>query len=133
WAGGPAGLFGPVTPIPPASIIKRISAVGSIGATSKSTDIFTAGNKQVALSTDGGQHFSAQDVIASGELRAPYPPLIVDPTNSASVFIAGTHVYHTTDSGSSWTTLPVVDSDTSRVVIALAQAPASRSILYAAT
>ena len=133
WAGGPAGLFGPVTPIPPASIIKRISAVGSIGATSNSTDIFTSGNRQVALSTDGGQHFSAQDVIASGELRATFPPLIVDPTNSSSVFVAGTHVYHTTNAGNTWTTLPVVDSDTTRVIIALAQAPASRSILYAAT
>jgi uncharacterized protein (TIGR03437 family) len=133
WAGGPAGLFGPVTPIPPTTIVKQISAVGNVGAAANSTDIFSSGNRQVALSTDAGQHFSAQDVIASGELRAPFPPLIVDSTNSASVFVAGTHVYHTTNSGGSWTALPMVDSDTTHVIIALAQAPASRATLYAAT
>src|SRR5207245_1750868 len=76
---------------------------------------------------------SATDVSSSGELVSPSPPLIVDPTGSASVFVAGSRVYHSTNSGSTWTTLPVVDSDTTRVITALAQAPASRSILYAAT
>jgi uncharacterized protein (TIGR03437 family) len=132
WTAGPAGLFGPVSSIVPSNI-QEINAVGSVGATANSTDIFTAGNKQVAGSTDGGQNFSVQDVIASEELRAPFPPLLVDPVNNASVFVAGTHLYHSTNSGKSWTALPVVDSDATHVVIAMTLAPASRTTLYAAT
>jgi uncharacterized protein (TIGR03437 family) len=132
WTAGPGGLFGPVSSIGP-SIIQKINAVGSVAAAANSTDIFTAGNKQVAGSTDGGQNFSIHDVLASDELRAPFPPLLVDPVNNSSVFVAGTHVYHSTNSGQSWTVLPVVDPDATHVVIALTLAPASRTTMYAAT
>jgi uncharacterized protein (TIGR03437 family) len=132
WTAGPGGLFGPVSPIAP-SVIQKINAVGSVGATANSTDIFTAGNRQVAGSTDGGQNFSIHDVLATDELRAPFPPLLVDPVNNASVFVAGMHVYHSTNSGQTWTTLPAVDSDATHVVTALALAPATRTTMYAAT
>ena len=132
WTAGPGGLFGPVSPIVP-SAIQQINAVGSVVATANSTDIFTAGNRQVAGSTDGGQNFSIHDVLASDELRAPFPPLLVDPVNNSSVFVAGMHVYHSTNSGEKWTALPVVDPDATHVVIALAMARATRTTLYAAT
>jgi len=132
WAAGPAGLFGPISTITP-SKVPGIGAAGSVTATANSTAIFSAGNDEVVRSTDGGASFSSSAVIADGELRAPFPPLVVDPVNSASVYVAGTRVYHTTNSGQSWTALPVVDSATNHLVIALAIAPAPRSVLYAAT
>src|SRR5262249_48470411 len=126
WAAGPAGLFGPVAR-------KVTDPVGTVKASANSSDIFAAGNKTVYLSEDGGSQFSSGKVLADGELRAPFPPLVVDPVNPSSAFVAGTRVYHTTDAGQSWTALPVVDSDTTHLIIALAMAPAQRTTLYAAT
>ena len=132
WAAGPGGLFGPISRNTPSNV-PGIGAAGSVAATANAADIYTAGNGEVERSTNGGASFSSSSVIADGELRAPYPPLEVDPLNSASVYVAGTRLYHTTNSGQSWTALPVVDSGANQIVIALAIAPAQRGILYAAT
>jgi len=126
WAAGPAGLFGPVAR-------KVTNPVGAVAALANSSDIFAAGNQAVYLSEDGGSQFSSGKVLADGELRAPFPPLVVDPVNPSSAFVAGTRLYHTTDAGQSWAALPVVDSDTTRVIIAIAMAPVQRTTLYAAT
>ncbi len=132
WAAGPSGLFGPISPINE-SKVAGIDSAGSVVSAAGSSNIFTAGNNQVYRSTDAGANFSSRAVIAVDELRAPFPPVLLDPVNPASAYVAGTRLYRTTNSGQSWTALPVVDSDTTHVVIALAMAPAQRTALYAAT
>ncbi len=128
-AAGPAGLFG-LTPVAGIGPVGRVSAVaGANGA----IDIFTAGANQVYNSTNSGLQFVSHTVIAADELRAPYPPIVIDPVVPTSAFVAGRRVYHTTDSGDAWTALSIVDADPTRVVTALAQAPAARSTLFAAT
>ncbi|HYR90676.1 MAG TPA: hypothetical protein VE422_41815 [Terriglobia bacterium] len=113
--------------------VSGIDAAGKVvAATGSSSNIFAAGNKFIYNSTDSGAHFSSLNVLG-GELRAPFPPLVVDPGIPSSAFVAGSRLYRTTDSGATWTALPVVDPDPNRVVIALAMAPASRAALYAAT
>jgi uncharacterized protein (TIGR03437 family) len=132
WAAGPSGLFGPDS----RSNLANVAGIGSAGvvaATATLTNIYVSGNQHISISTDGGTTFSSSAVLASGELRAPLPPLVADPVNNASAYVAGTHVYHTTNSGQAWTALPVVDSDATHVVVALAMAPAQRTTLYAAT
>lgn len=135
WGAGPAGLFGMFlfnngtqTGVP------GIGAVGNVAAAaSGSSNVFASGNRQIYRSTDGGLDFSSRTVVADGELRAPYPPLVLDPVITSSAYVAGRRLYHTSDSGATWTALTVVDPDPARVVIALAMAPASRLTLYAAT
>ncbi|MBI2822108.1 MAG: hypothetical protein HYX74_07765, partial [Acidobacteria bacterium] len=131
WGAGPAGLFGSSkfeTGVP------GIGAVGNVAAAaSGSSNIFAVGNRQIYRSTDGGSRFSSRTVVADGELRAPFPPLVLDPVSTSSAYVAGRRLYRTSDSGATWTALMVVDPDPTHVVIALALAPASRSTLYAAT
>jgi uncharacterized protein (TIGR03437 family) len=134
WTGGPAGLFS----LSSSSVTGGVPGIGAVGrvavaATSTSTHIFAAGPDQIYESTDGGATFSSQAVIPSTEPRALYPPLAVDPVITSSAFVAGRRVYHTTDSGANWTQLAIVDPDRTRVVTALAMAPAARSTLFAAT
>ena len=57
----------------------------------------------------------------------------MDPVNAAIAYVAGQRVYRTSDSGTTWTAVPIVDPDPTHVITALAVAPASRQILYAAT
>src|SRR5262249_1558654 len=97
------------------------------------SNIFVAGNQQIYTSTDGGATFASQTVIADGELRAPSPPLLLDPTTASTAYVAGTRLYPTTNSGNTWTALAVVDPDPNHVVLAVAAAPSSRLTLYAAT
>ena len=132
WAAGPAGLFGPINAIIPSNV-SGIGPVGSIVATASSAHIVTAGSREVDVSTDDGQSFSTYSVIPANELKAPFPPLVIDPVNNTSIFVAGTRLYHSSNSGQSWTALSVIDSDSTHVVIALTMAPASRTTLYAAT
>jgi uncharacterized protein (TIGR03437 family) len=132
WAGGPSGLFGPINAITE-SKVSGIDSAGIVASGANSSNIFSAGNNQVYRSNDAGANFSSRAVIAEDELRAPFPPVLLDPVNSASAYVAGTRLYRTTNSGQSWTALPVVDSDTTHVVIALGMAPAQRTALYAAT
>src|SRR5581483_9205807 len=61
------------------------------------------------------------------------PPLVMDPINPAIAYVAGQRVYRTANSGTAWAQLPAFDADTTRVVIALAVAPASRQTIYAVT
>ncbi|MBI3939532.1 MAG: hypothetical protein HY315_01740, partial [Acidobacteria bacterium] len=125
-----AGLFGP---FPLAQFHhSEIGAVGNVAA-AESGNIFAAGNRQIHRSTDGGSVFSSRAVLADAELRAPFPPLVLDPVSMSSAYVAGRRLYHTSDSGVTWRALTVVDPDPTHVVIALAMAPASRSTLYAAT
>jgi len=136
WAGGPSGLFRLLPPMPYTGT--RQPDVGGVGriavaeSTNGSTAIYAAGAIQVYSSEDGSQ-FSAQGVIAVDEARAPYPPIVVDPVVISSAYVAGRRVYHTTNTGGAWTALSIVDPDPTRVVIALAMAPAARSTLFAAT
>lgn len=133
WAAGPRGLFGPL-PRLTETRVGGIAAAGNVAAAATgSTNIFTSGNTLFYRSTDGGAQFSAETVLPEAELRAPYPPLLLDPANTLSAYVAGRRLYHTTNSGTSWTMLAIVDPDPTHVVIALAMAPASRSTLYAAT
>lgn len=107
-------------------------AVGNVAtASSASGAVFAAGNAVIHRSTDGVR-FSSGSVLGV-ELRAPFPPLAIDPESASSAYVAGRRLYYTTDSGANWTAKPIVDPDTSRVVIALAIAPASPLTLYAAT
>ena len=126
WAAGPAGLFGPLGG-------KISDSVGTVSALANSSNIFATGNQAIYLSGDGGTQFSSSKVLADGELRAPFPPLVVDPVNPSSAFVAGSRLYRTSNAGDSWTVLPAVDSDPTHVVIALTMAPAQRTTLYAAT
>lgn len=135
WAAGPAGLFA----IFPGSRyaetgVPGIGAVGGVGAAAiGTTNIFAAGNSRVHVSTDGGARFTSRTVLPDGELRAPFPPFLLDSANSAAAYVAGQRVYRTNNSGATWTASSIVDSDPTRVVIALAAAPAFRAVLYAAT
>ena len=112
--------------------VPGIDAAGSVAAARNGSNIFAAGNGSIYSSTDRGAHFSSFNVSGGG-LRAPFPPLLLDPVNSFSAYVAGARLYHTTDGGATWTALTAVDSDPNRVVIALAIAPGARSTLYAAT
>jgi uncharacterized protein (TIGR03437 family) len=133
WAGGPGGLYGPLSRVVETRV-SGIDATGNVAAAATgSTNIFASANGRTYSSTDGGAKFSVDTVLPESELRAPYPPLLLDPVNTLSAYVAGQRLYHTTNSGTSWTTLAVVDPDPTHVVIALAIAPASRSTLYAAT
>jgi len=136
WAGGPTGLFGlfpssttTKTGVTGIGAVGRVSVV-SVGAT---PDIFAAGPNRVYQSTNGGGQFSSETVIAADELRAPYPPVVVDPVISATAYVAGRRIYRTTNSGVDWTAFNIIDEDPTRVVIALALAPTARSTLFAAT
>jgi len=132
WAAGPSGLFGPINPVNETRV-NGINSAGIVAAAANSSNIFTASNSQVLRSTDAGASFSSRTVIAQDELRAPFPPLLLDPVTPTTAYVAGARLYRTTNSGQSWTALPIVDSDTTHVVIALAMAPAQRTALYAAT
>lgn len=107
-------------------------AVGNIAtAAGGGSTILAAGNGLIHRSTDGVR-FTSSSVLGA-EPRAPFPPLVFDPESTTSAYVAGRSIYYTTDSGANWTAKPLVDPDPSRVVIALAIAPASRLTLYAAT
>ncbi|PYS33444.1 MAG: hypothetical protein DMG14_31845, partial [Acidobacteria bacterium] len=134
WAGGPTGLYTLLAL--PESRVPGIGSVGRVAAGaggSQSTTILTAGTTQVYESDDTGAQFSSRTVIPADELRAPYPPVIIDPVVPSSAYVAGRKVYHTSNSGAAWTALGTVDPDPTRVVIALAMAPAARTVLFAAT
>ena len=136
WGAGPAGLFDFSSSSFGKAGVPGVEAVGSVvtsTAASGSIVVFAAGNSEVYSSTDGGLHVLSNTAIATDELRAPFPPFILDPVNPSSAYVAGSNVYHSSNSGTSWTALAAVDTDPNRVVIALAMAPSSRSTLYAAT
>ncbi|MBI2150555.1 MAG: hypothetical protein HYU27_08120 [Acidobacteria bacterium] len=123
----------PLTNIPDVRV-PGIGAVGSVApAISGSTNIFAAGNDQVYRSTDSGARFSSRAVIVDGELRAPFPPFLLDPVMTSTAYVAGRRLYRTVDGGGTWTALPLIDADSTRVIIALTMAPALRSTLFAAT
>lgn len=134
WGAGPAGLVGLFPRSRFETGVPGIGAVGNVGATAGGvSNIFAVGNSEILTSTDGGASFSSRSVIASGELRAPFPPLVLDPLNSSTAYVAGRRLYRTTNSGAAWTALAVVDPDPTRVVIALTTAQGFRSVMYAAT
>ncbi|MBI4472494.1 MAG: hypothetical protein HY646_07485 [Acidobacteria bacterium] len=134
WGAGPTGLYHsfPGTNLPDLRV-SGIGAAGSVVIAAGTSNIFATGNSEIFRSTDGGSRFLASTVIASGELRAPFPPIVLDPVATSSAFVAGRRLYRTNDSGATWTALPEVDPDPTHVVIALAIAPASRSTFFAAT
>jgi uncharacterized protein (TIGR03437 family) len=136
WAGGPSGLFGffPSSPYTRTGV-RGTGAVGRVAAVQAGNTraIYAAGPSLVTVSTDGGATFSSQAVIEATELRAKYPPLVVDPVNPVSAFVAGRRVYHTPDSGTTWTQLAIVDPDPTRVVISMAMSSIARSTMFAAT
>jgi uncharacterized protein (TIGR03437 family) len=137
WAAGPSGLFGfsaaPALTQSVAGGVGSVGRVGAVGGTAGPANIYAAASNAVYYSADGGARFSSQAVIAADELRAPYPPLAVDPIVSSSAYVAGQRVYHTSNGGADWSALGTVDPDPTRVVIALAIPPASRTTLFAAT
>ncbi|MBI2816755.1 MAG: hypothetical protein HYX72_07430 [Acidobacteria bacterium] len=127
WAAGPAGVFGPN------NLGVFGQPAGSLAASTTGSNIYAAGNSAVFVSTNGGTAFSSTAVIAAGELRAAYPPLVIDPNNGAIAYVAGQRVYRTANTGTSWTALPMFNPDSTHVVIALAISPVSRQTLYVAT
>jgi uncharacterized protein (TIGR03437 family) len=135
WGGSPQGLLA-IQPGSPSqgSTVPGIGPTGAVVvASSGSGNIFASGLDRVYRSLDHGAHFSSQIVIPAGELHAPLPPLILDAATGISAYVAGQHLYHTTDSGAAWTALATIDPDPTHVAIALARAPSSSFVLYAAT
>src|SRR5262245_38031660 len=59
--------------------------------------------------------------------------MILDQTITASAYVAGRRLYHTTNNGNTWTALAIVYPDQAHAGITLAMAPAARATLYAAT
>src|SRR5262249_16895843 len=117
-----------------APVVPGVGPAGAVVvASSGSGNIYASGLDRVYRSLDQGAHFSSQVVIAAGEPHAPLPPLILDPANGTSAYVAGQHLYRTGDSGNTWTPLALIDPDPTHVAIALARAPSSAFVLYAAT
>ena len=148
WAAGPGGLLGVTQPTAGCFLGPGVDcwkarvdgvAIGNVAAAATvSPNILAEGNARVYQSSDGGATFSFRAVLPSNESRAPLPPLAMDPVNAEIAYVAGQRVYRSSNGGIEgggveWTPLPVVDPDPSHVVIALAIAPASRQVLYAAT
>ncbi len=132
WAAGPGGLYGRFRP----GVFG--SRLGSVAAATLPTsqNIFSAANTGVYHSTNQGVDFTSTTVIPSGELRAPYPPLVINPTSPATAYLAGRRLYRTTNSGATWTLLSTIDPNPNNVTTALATAPATDGgarIMYAAT
>jgi uncharacterized protein (TIGR03437 family) len=131
WAAGPGGLFGRFK----AGIFG--TAVGRVAAPNSGTsqNIFASANDSVQHSSNLGAKFTAATVLPSSELRAPYPPLIINPTTPANAYVAGRRLYRTTDSGTTWSLVATIDSNPSNVVTALAIAPlgGGNRTMYAAS
>jgi uncharacterized protein (TIGR03437 family) len=134
WGAGPAGLFGMKSGVTfQESGVAGVGPVGMVvAATSGSGQLYASGLTQVYTSTNLGTTFSPHTAIPAGEPRAPFPPMISDPSSPASAYVAGQKLYHTTDSGAVWTAVSTIDPDPSHVVIALTRAPIG-FILFAAT
>lgn len=96
-------------------------------------NIFAVGGSAFYRSHNGGRTFTPDTPIPVGQPRAPAPPLMLNSGNPSDVFVAGRRIYRSQDDGLTWSEYSQVDSDPSRVVIAMAQAPSARQILYAAT
>jgi uncharacterized protein (TIGR03437 family) len=96
-------------------------------------NIFVVGGSAFYLSHDAGRTFALATPIPVGQLRAPAPPLMLNSGDPSDVFVAGRLIYRSQDDGVTWSEYGVVDSDPSRVVIAMAQAQSARQILYAVT
>jgi len=96
-------------------------------------NIFVVGGSAFYLSHNAGRTFALATPIPVGQARAPAPPLMLNSGDPSDVFVAGRLIYRSQDDGVTWSEYGVVDSDPSRVVIAIAQAQSARQILYAAT
>ncbi len=135
WASGPSGMFGLMrTGTTPEIEVTGVRPAGTVvAAQTGSANIFVSTNSQVIYSNNAGVKFTAKTIIADGELRAPNPPMVIDPVTPSNIYVAGKRLYHTSNNGTTWTALSIVDPDPTRVVIALAMAPASRTTFFAAT
>ena len=148
WAAGPAGLFGMTTTTGSWNAAVSGVAFGNVAAAPiGSLEIFAGANAAVFSSIDGGVSFASTAVIPPDELRAPFPPLVQDPVNTSTAFVAGQRLYRASDTALpnpvpgttpptpliTWTLLATIDPDPSRVVIALAISPSTRRFMYAAT
>ena len=102
WAAGPAGLFGPLSTVVDTHT-GGIGPVGGVAAASSGSNILASANDTLQISTDAGAQFAPKTVIADGELRAPFPPVLLDQTVTASAYVAGRRLYHTTNNGNTWT------------------------------
>jgi len=132
WAAGPAGLYGPLSTITDTHIV-GIGPVGRIASAATGSNILATGSAAAYISNDSGAQFDPKTVIADGEPRAPFPPILLDQTVTNSIYIAGRRLYHTTNNGTTWTALAIIDPDPTHVVVALAMAPTARATLFAAT
>lgn len=116
---------------------KRVltTGVGSVQVSGGSPqNIYAMGNQSLFRSTDGGTTFKSSTAISSGEFRAPYPPLLMDPVAPSILYTAGQRLYRSADNGQTWAALgPAIDADSSTVVVALAFPAVARQIIYAAT
>jgi uncharacterized protein (TIGR03437 family) len=135
WGAGPAGLIH-LFPFTKAgeTRVSGVGAVGTIGVGSGSSpNVIAAGSSAIYTSTDRGGKFTQRTVIPESEARAPNPPFLFDPVVPTTAYVAGTRLYRTSDSGTTWTALSTIDPDPTRVVVALAMSLSTRSVLYAAT
>jgi uncharacterized protein (TIGR03437 family) len=135
WGAGPAGLFGMQAGVHfQENGVPGIGPVGAVvTASAGSGNIYTSGLTQVYDSGNHGTTFAAHTAIPAGELRAPFPPLLMDPTSPSSSYVAGQKLYHTSDSGTTWTALGTIDPDPTHVVTALARSSGFGVAMYAAT
>ena len=138
WVAGPNGLafFNSANNIWEAAITEselgRLVVAPNMSA-SGVENIFAVGGSAFYRSHNGGRTFAPDTPIPVGQPRAPAPPLMLNSGNPSDVFVAGRRIYRSQDDGLTWTEYSQVDSDSSRVVIAMAQAPSARQIWYAAT
>ena len=138
WVAGPDGLvfFASALDIWEVAIdeneLGRLVIAPNASA-SGTENIFAVGSSAFYRSHNGGRGFTQDTPIPVGQPRAPAPPLMLNSGNPSDVFVAGRRIYRSQDDGVTWIEYSQVDSDSSRVVIAMAQAPSARQILYAAT
>ena len=138
WVAGPNGLafFNSANNIWKAAITEselgRLVVAPNMSA-SGVENMFAVGGSAFYRSHNGGRTFTPDTPIPVVQPRAPAPPLMLNSGNPSDVFVAGRRIYRSQDDGLTWSEYSQVDSDSSRVVIAIAMAPSARQILYAAT
>ena len=135
WGAGPAGLVRLSPFLKGADVrVPAIREVGWVGVgTGGSPNVIASGGALAYTSVDRGGKFTTRTVFPDTELRTTYPPFVLDPVTPTTAYLAGTKLYRSTDSGTTWTALSTVDPDPTRVVVALSLPSTSRTLMYAAT
>jgi hypothetical protein len=88
----------------------------------------------VNKSSDGGASFgTAQTGINTADLFGFLPPLVMDSSNSQSLYVGTYRVYQTTDGALSWHVISGDLTKSSSVISTIAVAPTNSAVVYAGT